>query len=150
MPPKRKASKSPAPSAKRAVKKGSGDRERLNALLSFTNSKKETLLHVAVGSADVEFVGALILAGVNINAKNDKGQTPLHRAPYILLGETSIQPASNMKEEFKKRYEIIDLLLTAGADATIKDKDGKTPYADAVAKKKSEVIVIYNRHGITE
>ena len=45
-----------------------------------------------------------------MNAQDGRGETPLH---WALTG---------------KQFDVIDHLLDAGADASIKDDDGKTPF----------------------
>ena len=58
----------------------------------------------------MEVVERLIQAGGEVNEKNEIGWTPLHQASG------------------SGHVEVITALLAAGADKTIKDKDGETPH----------------------
>lgn len=70
-----------------------------------------TPLHSAVatdaGAADIEIVRMLLGRGAQPNAKSQSGSTPLHTAAFT--GDRAT----------------LDLLLRHGADAAIKNKDGK-------------------------
>ena len=65
-------------------------------------------LHLAARDGQVEIAQALITAGADVNAQNNSGYTPLHRATN---GNT----------------EIAQALITAGADVNAKDEFGYTP-----------------------
>ena len=52
----------------------------------------------------------MIQAGAEVNLADKRGWTPLHHASR------------------NGQVEVITALLAAGADKTIKDKDGKTPH----------------------
>ena len=58
-------------------------------------------------------VKTLIQAGGDVNEQAEYGWTPLHLASD------------------DGHVEVITALLTAGADKTVKDKDGRTPHDDA-------------------
>ena len=79
-----------------------------------------TVLHQAVNSGEIDkikdAVEKLIQNEENINPQDTRGHTPLH---YEVL-----------KGQFANT-EIIKLLLDNGADLSIKDKYGQTPYACA-------------------
>ena len=63
-------------------------------------------LHIAVKNSDVPAVMALLEAKVKLEARNSKGQTPLHGAA---------------------NHKIVKDLLAAGADINACDKSGNTP-----------------------
>jgi ankyrin repeat protein len=69
-----------------------------------------TALLVAAPYADPETVGALLEAGVNVNARDARGMTPL----MLAIATDRPNPAT------------VKLLLSKGADAAIKSKDGET------------------------
>lgn len=72
------------------------------------NPAKVTALHAAVSSNQLEIVGWLLDAGADVNARQQMDYTPLMGA------------AANA------RIEILDLLLTHGADPALRTTDGKS------------------------
>ena len=108
-----------------------------------------TPLHYAAGAGTLSTLKALLAAGADVNARNDWGITPLHEAAtsgtveilqalldadaYVMAhdnaGWTPLHNAAhsafpNISDISKK----VQKLLSAGADATAKSKDGKTPW----------------------
>jgi cytohesin len=77
-------------------------------LLRKHGGKHGTILS-ATGGGDIEAVKEFLAAGVDVNAKNDWGETPLHRAAV------------------KGRKEMAELLIAKGADVNAKDNKGRTP-----------------------
>ncbi len=79
--------------------------------------------------AHVEF---LIKAGAEFNTQDDRGQTALHHAVIggiACVTKTTCEEKREHVVENKPQdaIEIIKRLLTAGADFTIRDKDGMSP-----------------------
>jgi ankyrin repeat protein len=72
----------------------------------------ETALMSEASKGRIEAVKLLLEAGANISAKDDTGQTALHR-----MMDVSYRPSKDMAE----------LLLAKGADVNLKDKEGRTP-----------------------
>jgi ankyrin repeat protein/beta-lactamase regulating signal transducer with metallopeptidase domain len=70
-----------------------------------------TSLHEAVATGDIERVKSLISEGADVNAKDAKGNTPLHLVA---------------KYGFTKQ-DIAELLIVRGADVNARNKDGWTP-----------------------
>lgn len=70
-------------------------------------------LYIAACSRDIDEVCKLLVKGVDVNARDDDGKTPLHGA------------ARN------GRSKIVALLLENGADVNAQDKDGLTPLHNA-------------------
>lgn len=68
-----------------------------------------TLLHFAAASDNVPLIDSLIKSGVEIDAQNKLGQTPLHIAYKHGKLETSL------------------LLIRYNADTNIRDNDGNIP-----------------------
>ncbi len=66
-------------------------------------------LHDIVRSGDVEKIKRHIAEGGDVNAKDKKGNTPLHIAAGLA------------------KKDIIELLITKGADVNISNTDGKVP-----------------------
>lgn len=76
-----------------------------NFLTSSRSGK--TALYVAVMSNDIQMVRSLVKRGANINAKDDKNQTPLHVAAAYAQNDSHLK--------------MVQELLVLGADASAKD-----------------------------
>jgi ankyrin repeat protein len=74
-----------------------------------------TLLHVAANHRLYEGVDLLLTNGADVNAVDDGGETPLHRAAWNLDPKGCLQ------------------LLEAGADPTVRDRHGRTPLLVAIS-----------------
>jgi ankyrin repeat protein len=99
-----------------------------------------TLLMLAVEKKDKEIVELLLARKADVNAKNLRGQTALHFAilnlnvlqspPGTLRipGSSALPPASNPQRETESDVtpDIVEALLTAGADVNLQDNEGKT------------------------
>jgi ankyrin repeat protein len=77
--------------------------------LTYRRPDGDTCLHIAAFAGDVRSVVLLLKAGLDVNAVGDMECTPLH---YAAL---------------KKRQEIIDILLAAGASRDIRNRFDKLP-----------------------
>ena len=105
---------------------------------------------------NVERVRALLAAGADVGGRNHKGQTALHCAAKagfkdivaLLLehdaevdaqdsaGETPLVAALRSMVKDKERLRaVVRRLVAAGADLTLADASGRTPYAIAAAKR---------------
>ena len=82
----------------------------------------ENDLHWAVRTGEVTVVTALLASGVDVNAVNEDGLTPLHLA--AMRGNT----------------EMVVKLLAAGADATARDLRGRTPLHYAAMTDNTDVL----------
>ena len=104
-----------------------------------------TLLHETAykipGAGEIKF---FISEGANVNAKDKNGETPLHRA---LAGLNEV--IQNAQEGIygndgdymiQCQVEIIEVLVSAGADVHVKDKYGYTPLDTAKATGNTEVL----------
>ena len=67
------------------------------------------LLHLAARADDETAIDAILKAGIDINATNDRGETPLHIAAYF------------------RSIHAIELLIERGADRNAKDHLDRTP-----------------------
>lgn len=98
-----------------------------------TNRFGGTALIPASEHAHVETVRTLIAAGVPINHINDLGWTAMHEA--IVLGNGDRDHAT-----------VVDLLLDAGADASIPDGDGVLPRQLALNAGFDEIVDVIDQH----
>ncbi|MBC6415888.1 MAG: ankyrin repeat domain-containing protein [Bdellovibrionales bacterium] len=76
----------------------------------FRYNRGTTSLFFAIEIKNVERIEKLIDLGANVNARNDRGQTPLHYA-----------------SEDGSLNKVVEALLKAGAEVNAKDIDGRTP-----------------------
>ena len=86
-------------------------------------------IHDAANIGDIGDVQAELDAGVDVNAKSERGRAPLHDA------------ADN------GHNEIVELLLTYGADVNAKDADGNTPLDKAIEEDHTEIIASLREWG---
>ena len=89
----------------------------------------EVSLSKAVASGDTKAAERAILAGANVNAKDDQGTTPLLRAAYF------------------GHKEIAELLIANGANVNSKSKYGKTPLDLVVDESRKETYDLLRKHG---
>lgn len=80
------------------------------------------LFHKAAARGEIELVQRCLSVGTSINTVEGNGWTPLHAAAFGGKGD------------------VVIWLLKAGANRTLKDKNGKTPL-DLANSKKHEAIV---------
>ncbi|HUW56813.1 MAG TPA: ankyrin repeat domain-containing protein [Planctomycetota bacterium] len=104
-----------------------GDEEALRLLLDAwpcpVNARRTgeiTPLHWAAAKGDKAMVALLIAKGADVNATDDRLMTPLHWAAFRCCST-------------RHQMDIIEALLTAGANPNIRDKDGKTLLHPAAA-----------------
>ncbi len=115
---------------------------------SYNSDWGSTPLHFAAASGNREAVQLLLSAGADVNARNDKGGTPLHRAvkfpdiAQLLLergarveiadgcGRTALHWCANDSDDCRA---VAALLIDRGAAVAAKDRDGRTPLHLAAA-----------------
>jgi ankyrin repeat protein len=97
--------------------------------LKSTNRYGGTALIPASERGHVETVRTLIDAGVDIDHINNLGWTALLEA--IILSDGG-----------PRHIEIVKLLVNAGADTTIADRDGVTPREHAEARGYQEIVEV--------
>ena len=111
-----------------------GDVTQLESLLkqgieiSSLDTSLNTALHLATKHAQLAVMHFLITHGADVNLKNNLDSTPLHLT--------------------EKNIESIKILLEAGADPNIKDKDYDYPYYFAFyGSMTRELTELYIKHG---
>jgi len=107
-------------------------------------SGAEFSIHVAAGLGNAEAVKQHLDAGVNVNAKDKYGGTPLHSAAWeghkevveLLIAEGADVNAKDVDEwtalHMAYTREVAVLLIDNGADVNAKTDDGQTPLDVAV------------------
>ena len=86
---------------------------------------KEKTLHEAIASdSSIVEIERLIINGADVNAKNQRGQTPLHEAAMI------------------GRADVAELLVDNGADINAEDNAGWTPLHAAAANSRWTAAVV--------
>jgi hypothetical protein len=94
-----------------------------------------TPLQRAIWCGNLEIVRLLLARGVNVNAENGNGQTPMR----IAISHENIEDAITI--------EIVRLLLTHGANVNVRDRDGQTPMDMAQLRGTPEIIALLIYHG---
>jgi ankyrin repeat protein len=118
-------------------------------------------IHKAAYDGNIEAVKQHLAAGTDVNAKNNDGWTPLHFAgdrgghrkiTEIILKEA--KPADRparwppLQSAFWKSHnEIIELLISNGADVNAKTNDGGTPLDQVSMFKHPEIADLLRKHG---
>ncbi|KAH9047945.1 ankyrin repeat-containing domain protein [Lactarius deliciosus] len=101
-----------------------------------TRNCRHALLHLGSCSLNLKLVRVLLDHGVNVDARDSQGRTPLH---LVLVGG----------EEFKDKdgFGVAQLLMERGADVNKPDYDHKTPLHIASRLVSLEVAWLLIRHG---
>ncbi|ELY78588.1 ankyrin repeat-containing protein [Natrinema pallidum DSM 3751] len=102
-----------------------GDRETFdelvdNADLTHRSDNGSTLLHQAAISGRPDIARELIDRGINLDAQDSGGNTPLLTALEV------------------ENYDVVEVLLDAGADPNILDNKGRYPLAMTVINGQSD------------
>lgn len=101
-----------------------------------TNPYKETPLFVACSHNNIEIVRTLLAAGADPNIPDKDGETPLFwlAANTDSLEDVGNNENNNENNDDERRaivetsVEIVRLLVNAGADKTLRNKEGRLPY----------------------
>lgn len=105
-------------------------------------AKPVCTLHEATAKGDIEQIKSLLSKGADVNAKDDRGMTPLHIAAKGFRedgdGESKDYPA------------LVQLLIAHGANVNVEDWDGKTSLALAKEKGRTEIVELHLKHGAKE
>ncbi|GAA3405839.1 ankyrin repeat domain-containing protein [Paenibacillus hodogayensis] len=128
----------------------------LNANPELIKGKDEyefSILHGAVMTENVKMIDYLIDQGAEVNARNDEGITPLHLAldPQVaarLLDRGALidaasddgsTPLHTQVSDGEERLDVVELLLTRGANREAKNRKGHTPLEIALQREDEEM-----------
>lgn len=132
---------------------------------ALTKERELTALHLAADSGYVECIEVLLEKNANANARNHRGQTPLHAAARaqaydcveLLLrkgnadpniGDTDSRTALHAAVgKAARSYDIIEILVSWGADVNAKDQYGYSPLHIAALNELSQCVEILIYHG---
>ena len=99
------------------------------AKVDLRTSQGDTALHIAIQSRrEKGAINFLLIQNADPNAKNEKGETPLHCN------------ASQNNFDVSDHRKITELLIARGADASIIDNDGELPIHRAYKRSGNDVI----------
>jgi ankyrin repeat protein len=107
------------------------------AMLETTGYEGRTPLHQAAMRNRSDIVEWLCAKGVNVNALDSAGETPL----IISLSQPDTEAA------MKNNAETMRILIGYGADISCRTREGKTLLHNAVARKRKDVIDLLLEHG---
>ena len=91
-----------------------------------TDKAPDISIHEAAKTGNIKAVKQALAAGVDVNAKDEGGWTPLYVA---------------------KNKEFTELLIENGANVNAKDKDGYTPLDWATQRNHPETADLLRKHG---
>ena len=83
----------------------------------------------AAETGNIEAVKQHLVAGTDVNAKDDIGRTPLHWSTVF------------------GKNEIVELLMAEGADINAKSDGGRTPLDWAIRSNATETADLLRKHG---
>ena len=87
----------------------------------FSLLKKAISIHAVIKNGDISGAQALLDAGVDINARDQNGSTPLHWAARY------------------GQKQVVELLINKGADVDAKDNSGSTPLDRAIQGNHADI-----------
>ena len=96
------------------------------------NTHQHGDLHGAAIQCDVFAIWCFLLRGADIDARNDKGWTPLHVATR------------------RGRRHAVQELINRGAEVNVRDNEGRTPLALAAGRRSKAVAELLREHGARE
>ena len=119
-------------------------------------------IHEAANKGNIEAVKQHLDAGVNVNKKDQLGETPLHSAAkegHMQIIELLITEGADVNAKDNQDWssfhfaayfgnkETVELLIAKGADVNAKDKYGDTPLDAAITRFRTEIADLLRKHG---
>ena len=134
----------------------------LNSHLATTKYNGRTLLHHAAGASCVLIVETLLAAGAASDTLDNGGHTPLYRVANrrdpingALIARALIEAGANVNHEGgvnrstplhqaarHGNLEVARELITAGADTSVRDKNGFTPLDRAINCRNHQLVAL--------
>lgn len=114
-----------------------------NANPNITNNYGNNALIVAANHRRPRVAKALIAKGVTLNVQNRDGNTA------VIVAIQSVQPEQekNEKRSVKARYEVVEVVLKAGANPNLKNKNGKTALQIAQSRNLNGIVTLLKKSG---
>ena len=110
-----------------------------------------TVLHYAVIFRNTELIRLIISLGADVNARNKNGKSPLHFAMQKFYWDDIEATIPQLKKGLSKLYqEIIEILVSHGADVNGKDLKGKSILQYATKYKHTAIIEYLISQGSTD
>ncbi|XP_043473686.1 uncharacterized protein LOC122505882 [Leptopilina heterotoma] len=123
--------------------------------------KKRSLMHTAAARGHAEIINLLVEQNFPFNERDEAGNTPLHLAisfNHLSVFEVLVQKcdlnATNFKGEtplllatMKKQIQLVEKLVTNGADVNIQDNEEKTPLYIATSTNNIELVEVLLKNG---
>ena len=125
-------------------------------------SQATIMLFEAAQEGDVKKMEELVDRGADVNATDDKGNTPLHYTSDVTreklssmrkLSLTDVEPGVAVAlgiVEFDGYEKCATFLITNGASLNTRNNNGNTPLALAIRANNNGVIEILRSHGAQE
>ncbi|ETV92943.1 hypothetical protein, variant [Aphanomyces invadans] len=114
---------------------------------------------IAASDGNIEAVTAYLQSGTTVNAQDENGYTPLQAAVsynhpelvQVLLGAGASATLGDFDNEtplhFCESVEIAKILLRHGADINAKNADMRTPLDSAMDDENEELVAFYEANG---
>ncbi len=116
---------------------------RLGVSADVVADRASTPLHVAAEHDSVSCIAPLVKGGVPVDALDESGRTALFEARQAEVAQALIDAGANPNAgkgwtplhqyaRFQERGPVIEVLLRAGADVSLKNSGGQTPAQEAL------------------
>jgi ankyrin repeat protein len=142
-----------------------GESEAANSPELFFGSMQESLneeqLFRSCFNGDIKLAGKLLENGVNVNALNKMGMTPLMLAAnrHLNIAQLLIEKGANVNAKyatgrtslhlavFSLNADIVSLLVSSGANVNAEYEDGETVLMEAASSSSSEIVELLLKNG---
>ena len=119
-------------------------------------------IHHAARSGDTFVARCFLLRRADVNAKDKRGETPLHVALYhhrMEVAKLLIENGADVNAKdnegkttllwtaYYRHTEVTELLIQKSADINAKDNKGRTPLAVAIGQGHKDIADLLRKHG---
>jgi ankyrin repeat protein len=151
-----------------AVRKG--DLEQIKAQVNSSNmhmvdEEGQTLLHVAAAREQAEIVSYLVGLGADVNVQSKDGQTALHYAAIrqnmpiaamliergadlSIVDKHGNTPLWDAMSSSRKDYDLVDFLLSRGADPNVMNRAGRSVASAAIERNSQALLKVLAKHQV--